>query len=293
MTHLLRTAAALLMVTCSGPLPASGQTSSSSSGTPLFAADVEVERTVVDSTGTVLERLPKLRYRLSQRERSGDVLTEIQFQSTTPFPGRGPLQDPTAGYRVVMSERHGMQVLDPQGRPVSGPATLPPPGPAPTAPATAGTTRSGSSRAEPVAPQAAAANSARPGPEHAPAIGRGSGQPAPELALPRAAAERRRALQARYGSPAGRQQDRERFVRAEGELTEELVVDASTALPLEVNTRHQGRLVYRSSLSYGTLADGRYYRRVQRDESPTDPSNPDSTRHVITTSLTPVAGGGR
>ncbi len=287
MTHLLRIAAALLMVTCSGPLPALGQTSPSSPDAPLFAADVEVERMVVDSTGTVLERMPKLRYRLSQRERSGDVLTEIQFQATTPFPGRGPLQDPASGYRVVMSERHGMQVLDPQGRPVPGPAALAQTGPAQTAPPSTGPGRS-----VPAGPGATGAT--RSAPENTSGTtARGSGQPAPELTLPRSATERRRALQAQYGSPAGRQQDRERFVRAEGEVTEELLVDPSTALPLEVNTRHRGRLVYRSSLSYGVLADGRYYRRVQRDESPTDPANPESTRHVITTSLTPVGGGGQ
>jgi hypothetical protein len=62
---------------------------------------------------------------------------------------------------------------------------------------------------------------------------------------------------------------------------------------VEINTMRAGRLVHRSSLSYTTLPDGRFYCALQRDEALADPDDETGPRNVTTTTYTAVTGGVR
>lgn len=258
MTDLLRrkTAAALILLGVWGvaPLVQARQSADRGSDTGPFAADVVVERLTVQPDGVVVQRLPKVRYRLSQRSGPHGLVTEIRFHATPPFPGRGPLQDPSAGFRVMLSEGDGIQVFDPDGTPV---------------PARRETETRPGARAE---------------------LGLPDSFPS-ELTMSPSGTARRLALTARYGRPVGNHGQYERFVRSEGDTLEEVLVDPQTALPVEINAVKTGRLVLRTWIEYSALADGRLYRASQRDETLTDPGDPQGLRSVTTTTYTPLRGG--
>lgn len=242
-----RLAGALLMAAgAAGQVPAVG-----AQAPAPFEADVVVERTTIDREGAVVQRLPRVRYRLIQRSEAPGFSTDIIFVDTPPHPGRGPLQDPGAGFRVRFAEGEGMRVFDPSGRPLAS------------------------------APQGVAGAADSPGPS-AP----------PPVAVPRDATARRRDLTSRYGAATGTARRHERYVRSDGAGLEEVLVEPSTALPVEINTVRGGRLVSRSSMTYRSLADGRLYRAVQRDEAVVDADAHDGLRSVTITTITP-AGGGR
>lgn len=265
--RLRRSAASALVCVCllgGVPQAFAAQSATTPATVTGFSADVVVERATVDRDGAVVARMPKVRYRVTERLGARGATTEIAFQDTPPFPGRGPLQDPSAGFRVLLNEWDGITVVDPTGKvvPVSG-AQAAGDGTAPTADVAA----------VPQGAQRAAS---------------GAG-----LGLERSGAARRQALVARFGSPVGRVGDRERFVRSEADTFEEVLVDPATFLPMEINTLRAGRLVQRSSLSYGTLPDGRFYCASQRDEALADPDDEAGLRSVTTTTYTVVAGGER
>lgn len=267
MTYLLRrSAAASLVSVCvmgAGPHTRAAQLASSSSENIGFSADVVVERTSVDRDGVVVWRMPKVRYRVTERPGPRGATTEIAFQNTPPFPGRGPLQDPSAGFKVLVNEWDGISVVDPSGKPI------------------------------PV--NAASTGDTGPAPLSAPAVSHTGPRPqgASSLGLERSPEARRQALVARFGPPVGRHGGRERFIRSEADTFEEVLVDPDSALPMEINTLRASRLVFRSSLSYSTLPDGRFYCSSQRDESLTDPDDEAGLRNVTTTTYAVVAGGGR
>ena len=273
--RLRRSAACALFSVCvlAGTLDAQADQPATGPATPTgFSADVVVERTTVDRDGVVVSRMPKVRYRVTERRGPRGASTEIAFQNTPPFPGRGPLKDPSAGFRVLMNDRDGITVVDPTGKVV------------PT----------NSARADGAAPRRRRAR----GPQSC-QWRRGLANETPQaesstgLGLERSGAARRQALVARFGSPVGRLGDRERFVRSEADTFEEVLVDPDTALPREINTMRAGRLVHRSSLSYATLPDGRFYCSSQRDEVLADPDDEAGTLNVTTTTYTVVTGGAR
>jgi hypothetical protein len=268
MTDLLRplAAATLVSVCVLGAMPrtSAAQPPATLSDAIPFSADVVVERTSVDRDGVVVARMPKVRYRITERSGPGGATTEVAFHDTPPFPGRGPLQDPSAGFKVVMNEREGISVIDPSGNVV-------PPG---------GATPEGAAPTPPAAP--APAPPMRPRPQGASSLG-----------LERSSAGRRQALVARFGSPVGRHGNRERFIRSESDMFEEVLVDPDSALPVEINLLRAGRLVHRSLLTYATLPDGRFYCSSQRDEALADPEDESGPRNVTTTTYTVVTGGGR
>jgi hypothetical protein len=260
MTDLLvRHAAGALLFACAfgTASPAHAAQSAPTAGTPLFSADVIVERTTVDRENAVVERTPKVRYRLVERQGARGLTTEITFQNTPPFPGRGPLTDPSAGFKVTMNEQDGITVLDPAGRVVTTGATTPESGRPP-----------------------------RPGGR------RSAGRPSSVVLEPSVAA-RRNALAARFGSPIGRHGTHERYVRSEEDTYEEMLVDPAAAVPTEINTMRAGRLVHRSVLAYRTLPDGRMYCSERRDESLVDPADSSALRNVTTITYTALPGGGR
>ena len=231
-----------------------------------FSADVVVERTTVDRDGVIVSRMPKVRYRVTERRGPRGASTEIAFQDTPPFPGRGPLKDPSAGFRVLVNDGEGITVVDPTGKVV--------PTNSPRAEGSETTT----------ATTAGAASLTTPTPRAEGSTG---------LGLERSSVARRRALVARFGSPVGRLGDRERFVRNEADTFEEVLVDPDSALPREINTMRAGRLVMRSLLSYLTLPDGRFYCSTQRDEVLADPDDEAGALNVTTTTYTVVTDGAR
>jgi len=268
MTDLLRRSAAatLVSVCVLGAMPhtRAAQHAATSPDPIGFSADVVVERTTVDRDGVVVGRMPKVRYRVTERPGPRGATTEISFQNTPPFPGRGPLQDPSAGFKVLMNERDGISVVDPSGRVLPANASIP-----------------GDAGAAPLAvPPASPHSGPRP-------------QGASSLGLERSGAARHQALVARFGPSVGRHGDRERFIRSESDTFEEVLVDPDSALPVEINTLRAGRLVHRSSLSYATLPDGRFYCSSQRDESLADPDDEAGLRNVTTTTYAVLTGGGR
>ena len=267
--RLRRSAASALVSVCvlaGMPHARAAQPATTPATSTGFSADVVVERTTVDRDGAVVARMPKVRYRVTERRGPRGATTEIAFQNTPPFPGRGPLQDPSAGFKVLMNERDGITVVDPAGKVVP-----------------ANRARAGGADTTAAAPADAAAFTQ--------GVTRAEGRPG--LGLERSGAARRQALVARFGSPVGRHGDRERFVRNEADTFEEVLVDPDTALPVEINTMRAGRLVHRSSLSYGALPDGRFYCSSQRDEALADPDDEAGPRNVTTTTYTVVTGGGR
>jgi hypothetical protein len=270
MTHRLRRSAArALFSVCALAGTPGAQANQPATGPAIstgFSADVVVERTTVDRNGVIVSQMPKVRYRVTEGRGPRGASTEIAFQNTPPFPGRGPLKDPGAGFRVLVNEWDGITVLDPTGKIVPTNSAGTDGGGATTAASASG---AGLAR---VAPQA----------EHSTGLG-----------LERSAAARRQALVARFGSPVGRLGDRERFVRNEADTFEEVLVDPDTALPIEINIMRSGRLVHRSSLSYGALADGRFYCSFQRDETLSDPSDEAAPRNVTVTTYTVVTDGAR
>ena len=270
MTELLRrsAASALVSVCVWGAMPhaQAAQRAATPPDSVGFAADVVVERTTVGRDGAVIERMPRVRYRVTERRGPRGATTEIAFQNTPPFPGRGPLQDPSAGFKVRINQRDGITVVDPAGNVV---------------PANSGrATDAGAAAA--VSAQAAAISRGAP---------RSGGTQS--LGLERSGAARRQALVARFGSPVGRHGDRERFIRNEADAFEEVLVDPDTALPVEINTTRAGRLVHRSVLSYASLPDGRLYCTSQRDEALAHPDDESGPRQVTTTTYTVVTGGDR
>jgi hypothetical protein len=254
-----RCTTAFLISLCAWVAPPNADAAQSPSATfdpGIFAADVVVERVTVNREGAVVDRMPKVRYRLIERPGPAGLTTEISFHDTPPFPGRGPLQDVSAGFRVLIDENEGMTVVDPSGTTRS--------------PAAAGTPPDGAMR--PVTAK----------------HGRGASH-----TMPRAAAARRDSLIAQFGKPVDRHRERDRFLRHDSETVEEVLVDPDTSLPVEINLLRRGRLVHTSSVSYASLPDGRFYRSAQRDESLAAQADDEGLRHVVTTTYSLVTGGVR
>ena len=187
MTPPVRRARVALILLSGWPRASPGQALPAAS--PAF--DVTVERTLVSESGVVEHRGPTIRYRLAEVEGPDGRAMEMRFQPTTPFPGRGPLADPAAGFRVVMHESGSVRIFDATGRQVE--------------PLDAG---------------------ALPRMTPLPAREAGGGP-----ALPRRASERLRALVSRYGSPQERDGAHVRYRRLDGDLAEEAVVQAATGCP--------------------------------------------------------------
>jgi hypothetical protein len=77
---------------------------------------------------------------------------------------------------------------------------------------------------------------------------------------------RRQALERSHGRPAGRVGRLTRYVQPRGEVSEELLVDPVTALPVEVNVVKQGALDAHTTIEYGTTSTGQLVRRRLQTE---------------------------
>jgi hypothetical protein len=81
----------------------------------VFSADVVVDDAIVDERGTVVERRPQTRYRMTVRRVGAALETELVHPPARLFE-RGPLMDPRGGYRYVFD--HGFahpRIYDPNG----------------------------------------------------------------------------------------------------------------------------------------------------------------------------------
>jgi hypothetical protein len=83
-----------------------------------------------------------------------------------------------------------------------------------------------------------------------------------------ATAARRRALERAFGPASRGRGALDRFVRVDGDRTEELIVDAATALPREVVVRREGAIEARTTLDYQRRTDGDYVRSGLVTEAP-------------------------
>lgn len=90
---------------------------------------------------------------------------------------------------------------------------------------------------------------------------------------------RRASLATRFRRAASRQSGLDRFIDQAGELSTEVLTDADTALPVEINVAQRGRLVAHSSFAYQALAGGELIRHQMRTERAV--SETDDTRLVI------------
>ncbi len=218
-------------------------------GRITFEADVVVATTVVADDDKVIEEQPPLRYRMTLRSGQAGPSTEFLFQDARPYPGRGPLTDPTGGFRLVIGPR-GMQLFNGRNQPMT----------------------------ELTNPEQAAGLAAMVN----------------DILMTPDPSARRAALRERFGNVQGRQRQMDRFVRRDRTDVEEVMVDPALALPVEVTHTRDGRWARRSSMRYARLADGRYYRAQQRDESPMPAAEGQRARKLVTTTtLAPTRGGGR
>lgn len=88
------------------------------------------------------------------------------------------------------------------------------------------------------------------------------------IALLAGADQRDRKIRAALGQPSGRVRGMDRFVKTEGEVVKEVLVDPSIRMPLEINTVESGRLVRHVRRSYQLDAVGRvllYSTHVEQD----------------------------
>jgi hypothetical protein len=74
--------------------------------------------------------------------------------------------------------------------------------------------------------------------------------PAGLVASPARSAERRERLVARWGAAQGRVRGFDRFVSMRGDVSQEMLVDPSSSLPVELNTIRQGRLAVHARFDY-------------------------------------------
>lgn len=73
---------------------------------------------------------------------------------------------------------------------------------------------------------------------------------------------RREALIRRFGREAGKVRGLSRFLKREGNRTEEVLTDPSSAVPLEMNVSEGGRLVWHARFAYSRDARGASTRRA-------------------------------
>ena len=101
------------------------------------------------------------------------------------------------------------------------------------------------------------------------------------------AAARREALEQTHGRPAGRIGRLTRYVRTTGDLSEELLVDSTSGLPVEVNLRRQNALEGHITIDYAMRPDGHLVRRRLRSEQVIDARS--ARRSVVSIEFSNVA----
>ena len=193
---------------------------------PVYSADVEVEESIVDEHGAVVEARPKTRFRMAMRRTPRGIQTEIVYPEARLYP-KGPLLDPRGGIRIVTDgDLATARVYGPQGRLIVGP------------------------------PDTEAGPTAVTGPTQA------SGM----VLSDRGAQGRHDDLIRRFGPSLDRLGGRDRYLASEGDDLTETLVEPSTMLPVEINVARGGALAHRTSIAYGRMPGGRWYVATTRSE---------------------------
>jgi hypothetical protein len=202
------------------------------SALPLLTADVAVERSIVQDDGRVVHQLPGVRYRLTQFQTPTARRSIVTFERSQAFPARGPHADPFAGFTVEFDEPAGpLLVYDAKGRLLPNPIVDAEP-----------------SRIVPSRP--------------APADSTGE-----LVTRPAGALQRRQRLQRDLGRAVGKVRGLDRYLSTQGEVTHEVLVAPTHAVPLEVNLVRNGILESHLTYDYQVLSDGSWLRRASRSES--------------------------
>lgn len=78
--------------------------------------------------------------------------------------------------------------------------------------------------------------------------------------------ERRGAFERQFGRVAGRVNGFDRYLRADGDTTQEVLVDAVDQVPIEINAVRHGTLLSHSTIAHDRRSDGTLIRRAVRTE---------------------------
>jgi hypothetical protein len=202
------------------------------SALPLLTADVAVERSIVQDDGTLVHQLPGVRYRLTQVQTPTGRRSIVTFDRAKAFPTTGPLADPFAGVTVEFDEPGGpLRVYDAKRQLLPNPIV-----------------DADLSRIEPP----------RPAPSDA------TGE---LVTRPAGIPQRRQRLQRDLGRAVGQVRGLDRYLSTQGEVTHEVLVAPTHAVPLEVNLVRHGILESHLTYDYQVLSDGSWLRRASRSES--------------------------
>lgn len=194
---------------------------------PLYSAEVEIEESIVDERGTVVEARPKTRYRMAMRRTARGIQTEIVYPEARLYP-KGPLRDPRSGIRIVTDGNLATaRVYDAQNRLLVGPPDV---------------------DAEPAA------------------VG-DRVQASGLVLSDRDARGRRSDFVRRFGPALGRLGGRNRYLGSDGDDVTETLVEPSTMLPVEINVARGGALAHRTSIAYGRMPGGRWHIATMRSEA--------------------------
>jgi hypothetical protein len=105
------------------------------------------------------------------------------------------------------------------------------------------------------------------------------------------AGARREALEHSHGRPVGRIGRLSRYLQNRGEVSEELLADLATGLPVEVNLVRQNTLEGHITIDYDTVPDGGLVRRRLQSEQVIDPRS--GRRSILAVEFSNVAVEGR
>lgn len=245
-----------------------------------FTADVTIRRHLESMSGEARAEAPPVRYRWTRTQRAGGWRSTVDILDVAPpriATARGRLltaaattaittivriEDDEDGSTPRVYNRHGEPIRVPStedrrilGEPVAG------------------------SLAVPQLPEIAA-------PERADRRAAGREWVDGFVAAPARAAARRASLPVRYGRAAGRVGRLDRFVAVRGGQVVEVLADAGTGLPVEVNVADADGLAGRSTVAYAAGTGGTLIRRTVRTDHLVRPRGTD--RAVATIDLTNV-----
>jgi hypothetical protein len=195
-----------------------------------FQADVLVERMIVDEKGTV-HSIPPISYRWLRSTKQGKTTTTLVYQPSAQLVLKGATPDPYQGFRVEFDDDGSpLRIFDRQGRVLSNPNQ-------------AGTPA--------LPPESTLLN------------------PSGGLVVMRAGTieDRARRLREAFGGSIGKLRGFDRYLSTQSDLTQEVLVSPTTALPIEINVTRNGVFESQSRFEYEQLADGSLVRRLWRSES--------------------------
>ena len=218
-----------------------------------FTADMAIRHAVLDATGGETRWAPPRAFRITHARKSGRwsvSLTAMSVQTAVVFgvAGSRELDNPFAVHRIEYDEDDAsVRMFNVRGQRIAIP-------PAATN-ALPSSDASRQLRDEVLAQVQQAANA--PLTKNTAFTGL--------IAAAEDAPGRRRGLEQELGAAVGRVRGLDRFLATRGDSMEEVLVDAATAVPVEINTSTRGELVRHAVLEYAPI-EGAVYRRLSRSQ---------------------------